>query len=113
MLLCTYQRPSQGIDPGTYGGITTGLTDFYRQFLARDGGIGPLLHFRGKVHGICYIAAILKMKDPDHRDLVYLSNRPQVSMGYLSNRPQVSMVYLSNRPQVSVVYKLINYAGCC
>ena len=21
------------------------------EFLARDGGIGPLLHFRGKIHG--------------------------------------------------------------
>ena len=51
---------------------STGLTDFCRQFLARDGGIG-----------LCYIAAILKMKDPDRRDWVYLSNRPQVSMGYL------------------------------
>ena len=33
--------------------------------------------------------------------IVYLTNRPQVSMGYLSNRPQFSM---GNR--------LINHAGC-
>ena len=31
---------------------------------------------------------------------------------YLSNRHEVPMVYLSNRPQVSVGYKLINHAGC-
>ena len=35
--LCTYERPSRGLTPGT--------------FLAQDGGIGLLLRFRGKVHG--------------------------------------------------------------
>ena len=79
---------------------STGLTDFCRQFLARDGGIGPLLHFRGKVHwerpgrGICNMAAILKMKDPDRRDWVYLSNRPQVSMGYIKNSHHLARKYL-------------------
>ena len=40
-----------GLTPGTYGGIARGFADFCCQFLARDGGIGPLLHSRGKIHG--------------------------------------------------------------
>ena len=40
-----------GLDPGDIGGNSAGFADFCCQFLARDGGIGPLLHFRGKVHG--------------------------------------------------------------
>ena len=55
---------------GTYGdvrGNSAGFSYFCRQFLARDGGVRPLLHFQGKIHGerpaeICNIAAILKMK---------------------------------------------------
>ena len=31
--------------------ICAGFANFWRPFLARDGGIGPLLHFRGKIHG--------------------------------------------------------------
>ena len=49
--LCTYQRPSRGVDPGDIWGNSVGFADFWHQFLARDGGIGPLLHFRGKIHG--------------------------------------------------------------
>ena len=49
--LCTYQRPSWGVDPGDIGGNSAGFADFCRQFLARDGGIRPLLHFQGKIHG--------------------------------------------------------------
>ena len=59
-----------GADPGDIRGNSAGFADFCRQFLFLDGGIGPLLHFRGEIHGerppgICNIAAILKMKDPD------------------------------------------------
>ena len=49
--LCTYQRPSRGVDPRDIRGKGAGFADFCRQFLALDGGIGPLLHFRGEVHG--------------------------------------------------------------
>ena len=57
-------------DPGDIRGNSAGFAGFCRQWLAQDGGTGPLLHFRGKIHGerppgICNIAAILKMKDPD------------------------------------------------
>ena len=48
--LCTYQRPSRGVDPGDIQENSAGFADFCRQFLARDGGIGLLLHFRGKIH---------------------------------------------------------------
>ena len=40
-----------GVDPGDILGNSAEFADFCRQFLARDGGIGPLLHFRGKIHG--------------------------------------------------------------
>ena len=40
-----YQRPSRGADPGDIRGDRTGFDDLCRQFLAREGGIGPLLHF--------------------------------------------------------------------
>ena len=40
---------------GNPGGLTrgnsAGFADFCQQFLARGGGIGPLLHSRGKIHG--------------------------------------------------------------
>ena len=49
--LCTYQRPSRGGDPGDIRGNSAGFADFCRQFLAQDRGIGPLLHYRGKIHG--------------------------------------------------------------
>ena len=52
-----------GVNPVDIRGNSAGLC---RQCLARDGGIGPLLQdTRGKTLGICNIAAILKMKDPD------------------------------------------------
>ena len=65
-----------GVDPVDIQGISAGFAECCRQCLAQDGGIGPLLHFRGKIHGerpagFCIIAAILKMKDPDSGDLVY------------------------------------------
>ena len=40
-----------GVDPGDTRGNSAGFPDFCRQCLARNGGIGPLLHFRGKIHG--------------------------------------------------------------
>ena len=57
--LCTYQRPSTrggggGREEGDLGDIrgnSAGFADFFRQYLARERGIGPLLHFRGKIHG--------------------------------------------------------------
>ena len=39
-----------GVDPRDIWGYSMGFADFCRQFLARDGGIEPLLHFRGKIH---------------------------------------------------------------
>ena len=39
-----------GLTPGTYRGIAQDLMTF-SQFLARDGSIGPLLHFQGKIQG--------------------------------------------------------------
>ena len=50
-ILCTYQRPSWRDDPGDIQGNSAGFADFCRQFLAQNGGIGLLLHFRGKIHG--------------------------------------------------------------
>ena len=50
-LICTYQRPSQGVDSGDIRVNSAGFADFCRQFLARDVAIGPLLHFRGKING--------------------------------------------------------------
>ena len=41
----------QGGDPGDMRGNSAGFADFCRQCLARDGGIGLLLHFRGEIHG--------------------------------------------------------------
>ena len=40
----------QGGDSGDMRGNSAGFADFRRQCLARDGGIGPLLHFRGEIH---------------------------------------------------------------
>ena len=37
--------------PGDIRGNSAGFADFCRQFLAQDRGIGPLLHYRGKIHG--------------------------------------------------------------
>ena len=53
--------------------ISAGFADFCRQFLARDGAIGPLLYFRGKIHWerAAGFVTILKMKDPDRVDWVY------------------------------------------
>lgn len=48
--LCTYQRPSRGVDPGDIRGNSAGFADFCRQVLARDGDIGPHLHFWGMIH---------------------------------------------------------------
>ena len=39
-----------GIDPGDIQN-SAGFADFCLQFLARDGGFGPLLRFRSKIHG--------------------------------------------------------------
>ena len=44
------QRPPRGVDPGDIRGNSAGFADFCGQFLARYGVIGPLLHFRGKIH---------------------------------------------------------------
>ena len=73
--LCTYQRPSRVVDPGDIRGNSAGFADFCSQFLVRDGGIGLLLlsarqDTRGETGGICNIAAILKMKDPDRGEWV-------------------------------------------
>ena len=51
MHLMPYQRPSRGVDPGDIRGNSAEFSDRCRQFLARDGGIGMCLHFRGKMHG--------------------------------------------------------------
>ena len=68
---CTYQRPSQGVDPQrTYGGMARDLLTFVANFGPRTG-----LTRRdtwGKTHEICNIAAILKMKDPDRGYWVYI-----------------------------------------
>ena len=40
--ICTYQRPSRGVDPGDIRGNSAGFADYCRQVLAR---------FRGKIHG--------------------------------------------------------------
>ena len=55
------------VDIRGHTGNSAGFSYFCRQFLARDGGVRPLLHFQGKIHGerpaeICNIADILKMK---------------------------------------------------
>ena len=39
------------VDPGDIRGNRAGFADFCCQFLAWDGGIGPLVHFRDKIHG--------------------------------------------------------------
>ena len=67
---CTYQLPSRGgLTLGTYGGIARDLLTFVADFWL---GTGHWTAFvlsrqdtRGKTHGICNIAAILKTKDPD------------------------------------------------
>ena len=60
--LCTYQRPSREIDPG----------DIWGKLPIFGSGQGhwtafalPRQDTRGKTCGICNIAAILKMEDPD------------------------------------------------
>ena len=40
-----------GGDPGDIRRNSAGFADFCRQFLAQDRGIGPLLHYRVKIHG--------------------------------------------------------------
>ena len=76
-MLCTYQQPSRGLDPGDIQANSVGFADFCCHFLVWDRGIGPLLHFRGKIYSLgktcrsCNIAAILKLKD---RNLVILAN---------------------------------------
>ena len=40
-----------GVDPGDIQGNSAGFAGYCRQYLAQDGGIGPLLPFRGKIHG--------------------------------------------------------------
>ena len=39
-----------GVDPFDIRGNSAGFVEFCSQCLARDGGIGPLLHFRGEIH---------------------------------------------------------------
>ena len=39
-----------GGNSGDIPGNSVGFANFYSQFLSRDGGSGPLLHFRGKKH---------------------------------------------------------------
>ena len=51
LLLSTLSAAIPGGWPGDVRGNSAGFADFRRQFLARNGGIGPLLHFRGKIHG--------------------------------------------------------------
>ena len=59
-----------GLTPGTYGGIAWDLLTFVANFWP---GMGHWTAFallrqdtQGKTRGICNIATILKMKDPDH-----------------------------------------------
>ena len=40
-----------GGDPGDIRGNSTGFAGLCCQYLTQDGGIGPLLQFRGKIHG--------------------------------------------------------------
>ena len=51
VVLCTYQRPTRGVDPGDIRENSAGLADFCRRFLVQNEGIGSLLHFRGKIQG--------------------------------------------------------------
>ena len=55
--------------PGTYGGIARDLLAFVANVWPRTGALDrfctPGQDTRGKTRGICNIAAILKMKDPD------------------------------------------------
>ena len=53
-------------DPGDIRGNSAGFAGFCRQCLARDGGIGPLLHFRGKIHGERPAGFVTSPSDPDH-----------------------------------------------
>ena len=41
-----------GVDARDIQGNSTGFADFRRQRLTQDRCIGPLLHFRGKIHGV-------------------------------------------------------------
>ena len=50
--LCTYQQPSRGLDPGDIRANSAGFADFCCHFLVWDRGIGPLLHFRGKIYTV-------------------------------------------------------------
>ena len=40
-----------GVDRGDIQGNSAGFAEICHQFLAWDKGIGPLLHFGGKIHG--------------------------------------------------------------
>ena len=40
-----------GIDPWDIWGNRAGFIEFCSHCLARNGGIGPLLHFQGEIHG--------------------------------------------------------------
>ena len=51
MCLMHLSEAMPGVDPGDIRGNRAGFADFCSQCLARDGGIGPLLHFQGKIHG--------------------------------------------------------------
>ena len=58
-----------GLTPGTYGGIARDLLTFVADFWLGTGALDFFCtseaRYRGKTRGICNIAAILKMKDPD------------------------------------------------
>ena len=58
-----------GVDTGDIRGNSAGFADLCRQFLARDGALDRFCtsetRYTGKTCGICNIAAISKMKDPD------------------------------------------------
>ena len=45
------QAAIPGVDPGEIRGNSAGFADFCRRVLARDGGVGPPLHFQGKIQG--------------------------------------------------------------
>ena len=65
-----------GLTPGTYGGIARDLLTFVANFWPGTGALDrfspPRQDTRGKTHGICNIANILKMKDPYLGDWVHL-----------------------------------------
>ena len=61
-----------GLTPGTYGGIVRDLPTVVTNFWPGTGALVrttfalPMQDTQGKTCWICNIAAILKMKDPDH-----------------------------------------------